>query len=317
MKKTKEWQKVLLGFVSMLLLIFIADRVVGFVFERAYRNSKYGIFHRQEYCLHNSKDKIIILGSSRAAHHYVPQIFTDTLGLSCYNCGSDGMCIYYHYGILSSYIERGDIPKIVLLEVMNTDAVSSNTSTFGLEAAIDRLAPNYGEYKEIDSLLLLGGWKEKIKMLSMCYRYNSKAVQLIKCNFIRWPEDYGYEAIFGQLPDTSMIRDGGYKSGKIENEKIYYFNKFIKVCLDNDIKLFFVESPYYEISSSLGIDTLKSISDNYHIKWLDFKNCRELMKPQYFRDFGHLNDVGAHLYSAILAHELKTFMFSDNEESSL
>ena len=38
----------------------------------------------------------------RAAHYYVPQIFEDSLGLSCYNAGSDGMCIYYHYGILAS-----------------------------------------------------------------------------------------------------------------------------------------------------------------------------------------------------------------------
>lgn len=309
MKKTKEWQKVLLGFVIMLLLIFIADRVVGFVFERAYRNSKYGIFHRQEYCLHNSKDKILILGSSRAAHHYVPQVFTDTLGLSCYNCGSDGMCIYYHYGILSSYIERGDIPKIVLLEVMNTDAVSSNTSTFGLESAIDRLAPNYGEYKEIDSLLLLGGWKEKIKLFSMCYRYNSKAVQLIKCIFIRWPEHQGYEAIFGQLPDTTLLQNKKYQNGTVEDEKITYFNKFIEMCLNNNIKLILVESPYYAISSSLGVDTLKTIASNYQIRWLDYKNNERLMKPQYFKDLGHLNDVGAHVYSSMVAHDLKSIVY--------
>lgn len=301
----KEWQKVLLGVVAMLVLFFVADRIIGFIFEKAYRNSKYGIYHRQEYCLHDSKDEILILGSSRAAHHYVPQVFTDTLGMSCYNCGSDGMCIYYHYGILSSYIARGVIPKVVLLEVMNTDAVVSNGATFGLDAAVDRLAPNYGEYAEIDSLLLLGGWKERLKLFSKCYRYNSKAVQLIKCNLFPWPENMGYEAVFGQLPDTTSLRNKKYQHEKIEKEKIVYFNKFINACQENDIQLFIVESPYFAISSSQGVETLIAISKESNICWLDFKNTTTLMYPKYFKDIEHLNDEGAHVYSAIIASEIK------------
>lgn len=33
---------------------------------------------------------ILIFGSSRAAHHYVPSILSDSLDMSCYNCGLDG-----------------------------------------------------------------------------------------------------------------------------------------------------------------------------------------------------------------------------------
>lgn len=289
----------------MLLLVFITDRVVGFFFEKAYRNSKYGIFHRQEYCLHESKEEILILGSSRAAHHYVPQIIKDSIGLGCFNCGSDGMCIYYHYGVLSSYIERGDIPKVVLLEVMNTDAVVSNGATFGLNAAIDRFAPNYGEYAEIDSLLLIKGWKEKLKLFSKCYRYNSKAVQLFKCNFIPTTEDMGYEAVYGQLPDTTTLQKRKGKHGKPEEDKIVYFKKFINKCQENDIQLFIIESPCYEISSSYGINILKKIAEEFGVCWLDYKNITTLMHPKYFKDVGHLNDEGAHLFSIIIAGEIK------------
>ena len=75
----KEWNKVLLGSIGVLALLFVADRVVGALWEKTYKHSRYGIFHRQEYCLHKSDDNILILGSSRAAHHYVPKIFTDSL----------------------------------------------------------------------------------------------------------------------------------------------------------------------------------------------------------------------------------------------
>lgn len=305
MDKRKEWQKVLLGFVAMLLLVFVADCVVGFAFEKAYRNSKYGIFHRQEYCLHESKDEILIFGSSRAAHHYVPQIFTDSLGMSCYNCGSDGECIYYHYGILSSYIQRGDIPKIVLLDITKEDAVAYDGASFNLDAAIERFAPNYGEYVEIDSLILLNGWNERVKLFSKCYRYNSKAVQLVKCNFIPWPENQGYEAVFGELSDTTSLRNIKYKNEKIEQEKIVYFNKFIKACKDNNIQLYIIESPSYIISSSVGIDTLMAIAKANNIMWLDYKNQKEMMRKEYFRDLGHLNDSGAHIFSSIIANDIK------------
>ena len=40
-------------------------------------------------CLDNQYD-VLIMGSSRAHHHYVPEIISDSLGLSCYNTGKDG-----------------------------------------------------------------------------------------------------------------------------------------------------------------------------------------------------------------------------------
>lgn len=84
---------------------------------------------------------------------------------------------------------------------MPTDIEVSEGATFTLDAAVDRLLPNYGEYEQIDSLIELKGWKEKVKLLSKTYRYNFKLVQLIKCNFIGVTEDRGYEPLFGVMDD--------------------------------------------------------------------------------------------------------------------
>lgn len=93
----------------------------------------------------------------RAAHYYGPQIFEYSLGLSCYNAGSDGMCIYYHYGILASRIQRECPPKMVVLDVISTDVEASQGATFSLDAALERFAPHYGQFAGIDSMYAYNG----------------------------------------------------------------------------------------------------------------------------------------------------------------
>ena len=160
------------GFVACLLLV-VADWAVGSWSEKMYHKSKYGIYHRQLYCLEQSNDETLIMGSSRAAHHYVPQIFEDSLGMSCYNAGSDGQCIYYHYTLLASMLERGARPKAIIYEVMDLDAVVSKSETFTLDAAIERLTAHYGEFSVINDLFKHKDWKEKIKLMSHTFKYNS------------------------------------------------------------------------------------------------------------------------------------------------
>jgi hypothetical protein len=306
-----NYKKILLGVVTFCILLVILDCGIGHFSKRMYYKSKYGIFHRQIYCMYESNDELLILGSSRAAHHYVPTIFTDSLGYSCYNAGSDGMCIYYQYAILTSYIHRNAIPKIVICEVVPQDAEVTNGPTFNLDAALDRLAPHYGEVSEIDSLFKLNGWKESIKLSSNCYRYNSKLVQSIKCNYIPSSEDHGYEARIGEMipKDTKQIPQAGTLN-KIDSIKLDYFSKVINICRNNQIRLIICYSPMYNNTKSNGIDVLKQIANNHAIPFLDYSSDMRIRDCRYFNDETHLNDEGAHLYSSIVAHDLK-LLFSN------
>lgn len=307
----KEWQKVLVGFVSMLLLLVVVDQIVGAANEKMYYRSKYGIFRRQIYCLNESKDDMLILGSSRAAHHYVPQVFMDSLGLTCYNAGSDGMCIYYSYAVLSSFVDRGAAPKVVLCEVMPTDVMVSNGATFSLDAALDRLAPHYGRFAEINSLFALKGWKEKLALLSKTYRYNSKAVQTIKCNFIPWPEDRGYEALNGKMDVALFEKDQEKESDEkiqesiVEDLKVEYVRKLIRLCKTNNIELVFTHSPQYRGKETEGIEMIKDIAMEQEVPFLDYFSDVRFQNPDYFQDAGHLNDAGAKEYSRVVVDDLR------------
>lgn len=305
----KDIKKIVIGILSFCLLLVVVDWTVGSWSEKMYNKSKYGIFHRQIYSLTESRDELMILGSSRAAHHYVPQIFEDSLGISCYNAGSDGMCIYYHYGILASRIQRGCPPKMVILEVINTDAEVSQGATFSLDAALDRFAPHYGEFAEIDTLFALNGWKEKVKLMSRTYKYNSKLVQTIKCNYIPWPEDRGYEALNGVM----IVKEGenvvdvlppATEDSNIEERKLRYLQKFIDNCKSNNIKLIMCYSPYYGQAVPKSIRIIEELAAKNDVLFLNYGDDKRFQKLEYFQDASHLNNVGAQEYSKEIAVNL-------------
>lgn len=298
----KDVKKIVIGIIGFCLLLVLVDWAVGTWSEKMYYKSKYGIFHRQIYCLTESQDELMILGSSRAANHYVPQIFEDSLGMSCYNAGSDGMCIYYHYGILASRIQRGYSPKMVILEVIGTDAEVSQSATFSLDAALDRFAPHYGEFAEIDSLFALNGWKEKVRLLSKTYKYNSKLVQAIKCNYIPWPEDRGYEALNGVMKvaegeKAADVLAPTSSQPNIEDQKLVYLQKFIDNCKDNNIELVMCYSPYYGQPIPKGIQMIEELAGKNGVKFLNYGDDVRFQNPEYFQDASHLNDTGARVYS--------------------
>lgn len=293
---------------AVILLIIAMDLCFGGASAWLYHRSKYSIFHRQQYILTDCRDDIIILGSSRASHHYVPSVLTDSLRMSCYNAGSDGMCIFFHYAMLAAMIERGHCPKVVIYDVMNLDAEDYPGPTFTLDATLDRLAPHYGEFLCIDSLFEYKGWKEKLKLLSLSYRYNSKLVQAIKCNFIPSPENNGYEVVNGNLKESMKFHHEDYDECALDPIKLDYMQKMVGLAKEHHIRMFFVLSPYFVDNPSRAYDAAKEIAWKNNVEVIDCYNDPVMMKRELFRDLMHLNDKGAHVWTAYLAHILKEKM---------
>lgn len=303
-------RRIVLSILSFLLLIVVTDSSIGSLVEKVYHSSRYGIYHRQNYILNKLDEEIVILGSSRACHHYVPSIITKATGKSCYNAGSDGMCIYYHYAMLVSMIERGHIPKVVIYDMMDTDVSVSDGATFTLDAAIERLMPHYGELTILDSLVEMKGTMEHLKMKSMMYRYNSKLVQLIKCNYIPSKEDNGYEAVYGKLQVQERI-ENIINNIHLEADKVFYLEKFLTLCENNDIKLIMIRSPWFAHISSDSYNMMKMMAEEKGFVVWDMVNEEGMMEPELFKDSSHLNDKGARFFSCLVAKRLKELLEID------
>ena len=302
----KQLKRIVIAIIGTVLFFVAIDLAGGLVCDKLYRKAKYSIYARQNYVLEKSTDDVIILGSSRAAHHYIPTIITDFVGLSCYNAGSDGMCIFYHFGVLSAMIERGHKPKMVIYDVIESDILRTNSAQFSLEAAVERFAPVYGESKAIDLLVSLKGKLELLKFYSALYRYNSHLVQLIRCNCIPQSDELGYERLDGvlKIEEKDEVKDA-VKLVEIDALKVEYFKKLIQLCNSNDISLSLVYSPKYSKRVLKDIDIVHEIANEYNVPFYSMTNELVFKDEKMFKDMSHLNHDGATLFTNMIVHEIK------------
>lgn len=298
-----QLKKISISIMGILLFYIIIDSVVGVICHTLVNNAKYGIYLRQNYVLKESNDDIIIIGSSRAAHHYIPSIISDSIGATCFNAGYDGQCIFYHYGVISALLDRGHRPKFVIYDVLNLDIQESNRGTFTLEAALNAFSPYYSNYPAIDSLFYMKGKFERYKLYSQSYRYNSQLTKLLTSQFIPENNKDGFSPLFGE--GDWEDKNENYDCAPIDKLKLEYFIKLINKLKKNNVPLLLVFSPRYDNPGSLGINKIKQISEEYNLDFWDFSQDVISKKKEYFKDPMHLNIDGATYFTKSLTLYLK------------
>ena len=167
-------------FIKYILLVIvglvICDFSISFVIEKMMKNRYDPII----YSTYNNQSDIVILGASRAAHHYVPSVFEDSLHLTSHNYGMDGQNIFMHYFVLNSLLEHSGIkPKIVILEV---GAIDINYTPQWNTEKLNILYPYYHSDDGVKNLLsdvLDPGELLALKLLGL-YRHNSNYLSYFK-----------------------------------------------------------------------------------------------------------------------------------------
>lgn len=107
-------------FVLRTLLFFAIVSLVDLGFGES---CKYMIVHAKsgankqlvDLCERDNYD-ILIMGSSKAHHNYIPKVFVDSLGMTCYNAGYDGNGVILAYAIIKM-INKERQPKLILYDV--------------------------------------------------------------------------------------------------------------------------------------------------------------------------------------------------------
>ena len=294
-------KKFLLKIALFFVALIVVDRSLGMVFSYMGDHAKGGYIGHHKYVTDSTNEDILIFGSSRAIHHYNPQIITDSLGLSCYNCGQDGNGIILFYG-LWQMIKQHHKPKIIIYDVSTSFDLfegESNQRYLGwLRADYDR--PGIKEiFSEIDPT-------EQYKMMSMLYRYNSKFMQNITdfVHPILSIEGNGYLPLKGEM-DTMKIRKTEEKSiiPTYDQTKLEYLSKFV----DNakDVKLCFVASPLWYGMNEETFEPIKELCEKKQITFIDFSNNSKYVHNNiYFSDGSHLNARGADEFSKDLIEEI-------------
>jgi hypothetical protein len=270
-----------------------------------YYSQDSGLDSRTIYAIDCANEDLIVLGSSRAAHHYIPDTLSAEMRISAFNAGREGNFILYHNAVLQCMAARYK-PKVVILDVLNRE-FDINPDSY------DRLAnlmPFYKDHKVIRPIINLRGPFEPVKNLSFIYPYNSKlqaiAMGNLEMNKKRKQDFKGYiplNRVMERSPE-SVQADTDYA---IDTVKVDAFRQLVQTCLNNDIRLFVVCSPYYDHLSredkSVGI--ARRIAEENGIPFWDFSRDEEFVgKAEIFDDKNHLNVKGAALYSKLIAGKI-------------
>lgn len=288
-----------------IVLVFIIDFLSGSIFTFLRLHAIGGDTKRNEYIVNKLNDDILIFGSSRAIHHYDPRIIEDSLDMTCYNCGNDGMGIILFYARYKQITERY-IPKLILYDVTSGFDIQSGDNSKYLS-----WSRPYYDQSGVDSIF----WKidnlERIKMISNMYRYNSKILQMVADNLTPLRIDFkGYRPHTGIMEHEPRIEQKVSSKVTYDKIKIYYLEKLIKEC-KNKTKLVFLISPFYKGDSTAIKDYIPLIElcDKYKIPLLDYYSDSEIsITKKYFQDSYHLNHTGVLKYNKKIISDLKKIL---------
>jgi hypothetical protein len=290
--------------VVFVIIFLLSDFILGKTFRAVFLSQKvkttYGIFKATE--------DLIVIGSSRATHHYIPSILSDSLKISCFNLGSDGQNIYYDYGMIGSILNRYN-PKIIILDVTPSDYTLTDAThnTDNLSIFLPYVKSN----QYIKEVVNLRGPVEQIKLLSCLYPFNSQLTNVLFAIIKKRNNPYftmnGYIPIFSETMQNLQVQEG--KEINVDLRKISFVKKLITLCRINNIRLIVIVSPSYFkiINKSNSEFDIKSLFVNKGVEFWDFQqDSIFLSKRYYFADINHLNNLGATEYSKRIAHKIKT-----------
>ncbi len=234
----------------LIVLVGVLDFAIGSLIEYLYFNQGNNWYTATTYAINKADEDILIFGSSRANHHYIPEILTTKTGLSCYNAGCDGQSLFYDYALLKSVLSRRK-PEKVILDL-------NRNSLYYYQDNYDRLShlfPYYKANKDISQIVDLKEHSSMYIRLSKLYAYNSTILVILK-SFIKPRTDFNGYIPYPNNPvmDSSEISNDSIDIGvyygsnsikRLDDNKINILHNFLDDALQASVDLYVFESPYF------------------------------------------------------------------------
>lgn len=296
-------RNIIIKLIIFFSIIIFIDNVVGIVFNYLYKNAKGGYTERNYSIMHRTNEDVLIFGSSRATHHYIPSIISDSIGLSCRNCGVDGMGIILEYGQLQVISERY-MPSITVIDINAPFCIETNDNTKYL-GYLKLESHN----KKITEILKEINITERYKCISNMYVYNSQILKLFADYYS--PKvlsvDNGYiptSGVANKLPQTFYDYEF-----KVDSVKLKYIEKTITEFKDKT-KLIFVISPIVAATQTPSVyKPLLSLCEKYDITLFDYSASPISLIKEYWKDSVHLNEEGARIFTKQFASDIKKILY--------
>jgi hypothetical protein len=241
----------------------------------------------------NSKAKIydvVILGSSRANNHFVPELFEKN-GFKTFNYGMSGAHLFEASLMLKLMAERNYKIKTVILEA------------------------DLGLCNEKESETIAAKFLPFIHHSEIIKNHFSNQENFKELYYIPFYRYIDFDALIGfrEMYNTAIskptnILDNlgyqplGYKPGNMKNDiralkpiRNKYYEEIKQICKQNNYNLITVMAPM--CVNVKGLDYFEKANQIYP----EIHNLENAVQgDQYFSSCGHMNDAGARMFTAVV-----------------
>lgn len=276
--------------------MFLVDRGIGFVLDYLRENAKGGATKELYYIANESTDGVVVFGSSRANHHYVPQIIEDSLGLTCFNMGKDGNGIVLMYGRYQMLLERYN-PKLIIYDI---ESVFDFSNRHDNSRYLNLLKEYYDKDCIKKEFAQLVDWKERCKLSSKMFQANSKVITMLGDNVLCQDVNKGYIPLYSVVTDSTRYQYEFVDSTdwELDSVKLSLFERFVCDTKARDIPLVMFVSPVYARSARVDYVEAEKICAKYDVPFYYLMEMDGIADDcTMFQDRTHMNNTGAEKYT--------------------
>lgn len=273
--------------LTILLLLVVFDWLYTTVYlHSSHRGKVENVF--------NSKARnydVVILGSSRANNHFVPELF-EKKGLKTFNYGMSGAHLFEASLMLKLMAERNYTIKTVILEA------------------------DLGLCNEKESEMIAGKFLPYIHHSKIIKNHFSGQENFNALYYIPFYRYIDFDALIGfremyqtaTNKPTIILDNQGYhplkskKQGNMKNDirvlkpiRNKYYEEIKQICKQNNYNLITVMTPM--CSNVKGLDYFEKANKIYP----EIHNLENVVQgDQYFSSCGHMNDAGARKFTEVV-----------------
>lgn len=280
----------------LIIILIVLDFFVGNLIKHYYFKEKAGVLYRTTYAIDSTKADILVFGSSRANHHYVPSIFENKLHASFYNCGRDACDMIYSVAVISAVLDRY-APKHIIIE-MNMNELSRNE-----EGNLSVLLPYYNN-PDIYPFLKYNGTNENYKLLSKMYPYNSMLSTIITTRHAPPDDVQGYVKLNTTMAPAKITV---FSQSGVAKYRVRILDSLLKRLSDKHVTTTLVISPSYFLfkEPDFPATVIKQLAHKYkNVQFFNYENDPRFLDYKLFSDEHHLNNSGAIKFSTDLVNKM-------------
>ena len=259
--------------------------------------------------------KYIQLGHSHAECAY-----NDSLITNFKNLATSGESYFYTYYKLKKILEQNESIETVLIEFTNNQINSGMDNWIWEDKYISKFYPTYGSFLNFQDtgLLLKHNFISIVNNFSISQDKNFRMLLNNNYNFTLDIGGYVYhkeseleKATIFQKEMTQKNKNDNYQN--ISEYNILYLEKIVALCKSKDKKIIFIRSPQHIALSGRKNEALflQIYNERFdEVPMLDFNNFE--IPNSGFKDFSHLNYIGAEIISKRLDSLIKLGVLNDD-----